>query len=98
MITTNNNNSFKQQRFLQRKNPESTDTHEYRWWVPLSYYSRNYLLRRIEWLSSENDSVALSGIEAGPNDWLVFNYDQRSPFFKIFDSSLILSYLCIATY
>lgn len=63
---------------MQRKNPDSTDTHEYRWWVPLTYVSSADGERNSEWLSDQDVSKTIENIGASVDDWVIFNYDQRS--------------------
>ncbi|KZS16444.1 Aminopeptidase N [Daphnia magna] len=49
-----------QERFLLRKDPSSTDTHVYRWWVPLTYTSGGSLVRQTQWLSKDQATKTIN--------------------------------------
>ena len=67
-----------QERFLLRKSANSTDTHIYRWWVPLTHVSGSNSARRSEWISDAEATKTIANLGVGANDWVIFNFDQQS--------------------
>lgn len=67
-----------QSRFLLRKDPNSSDTHVYRWWVPLSFHSPSNTTEKFQWMSDTEESITIQNTEALQNEWLIFNVDQKS--------------------
>jgi aminopeptidase N len=64
---------------LIRRNPNSTDTHVYRWWVPLTHTNGGDLLvRKTEWISKDQPSTTIGNLGASSDNWVIFNYDQQS--------------------
>ncbi|KAI9561562.1 hypothetical protein GHT06_012521 [Daphnia sinensis] len=74
-----------QERFLLRKDPGSTDTHVYRWWVPLTYTNGGSLVRQIQWLSKDQASRTISNLGA-TDKWVIFNYDQQNLYRVAYDT------------
>ena len=67
-----------QDRFLLRRDPNSTDTHVYRWWVPLTYSNSVNRTRRSDWMSNDEATKTITSLGASANDWVIFNIDQQS--------------------
>ena len=76
--TSDCNSCNAQDRFLIRKSANSTDTHIYRWWVPLSHTNGGNLLRKTEWISKDEASKTIANLGASSDNWVLFNYDQQS--------------------
>ena len=58
---------------------DSTDTHVYRWWVPLSYVTKaDPATKKSQWLSEEEATKTITVDGAESNGWVLFNYDQQS--------------------
>lgn len=84
-------------RFLQRKNPDSTDTHDYKWWVPLTYVSNADFNRKSDWLSDQETSKTID-VAASSNQWVIFNYDQQSMIYPIFFNRSFKNSTCCTDY
>ncbi|EFX67144.1 hypothetical protein DAPPUDRAFT_203795 [Daphnia pulex] len=79
--------SVSQDRFLIRKNPNSTDTHVYLWWVPLTHTNGGDLLvRKTEWISKDQPSTTIGNLGASSDNWVIFNYDQQNLYRVAYDS------------
>lgn len=74
-----------QERFLLVKNPDSTDTHDYKWWVPLTYTSMAELdfnkTSPSRWLSPDDSSITLRSLP-GEREWVIFNL-QETGYFRV---------------
>ena len=76
---------FHQERFLLRKNANSTDTHVYRWWVPLSYTTQatadfsNTAPSR--WLSKTDSEITIQNLPDS-SQWVIFNV-QETGYYRV---------------
>ncbi|KAA0203273.1 hypothetical protein HAZT_HAZT008388 [Hyalella azteca] len=73
-----------QERFLRVKSPNSTDTHDYKWWVPVSYTTQSSpdfsQTQPTYWIPSTEESITINGL---PNDqWIFFNL-QETGFYRV---------------
>nr|WBG54457.1 aminopeptidase N-like protein [Austinograea rodriguezensis] len=68
-----------QERFLLRKDPNSTDTHIYKWWVPLSYTTQATAdftsTAPSKWLSEADSKITIRSLPDG-SQWVIFNVQQ----------------------
>ncbi|CAL4078622.1 unnamed protein product, partial [Meganyctiphanes norvegica] len=68
-----------QERFLLVKNANSTDKHDYKWWVPLSYTTQDELnfanTKNKLWLNKNECQITLSGLPRS-NKWIIVNTQQ----------------------
>ncbi|KAF2365600.1 ERAP1-like C-terminal domain, partial [Trinorchestia longiramus] len=75
---------LKQKRFLLVNNPNSTDTHDYKWWVPVSYTTQSSpdftQTRPAYWISSAEDSITITGIPT--DEWVFFNL-QETGYYRV---------------
>ncbi|KAF2365601.1 ERAP1-like C-terminal domain, partial [Trinorchestia longiramus] len=73
-----------QERFLLVNNPNSTDTHDYKWWVPVSYTTQSSpdftQTRPAYWISSAEDSITITGIPT--DEWVFFNL-QETGYYRV---------------
>ncbi|XP_063887402.1 aminopeptidase N-like [Scylla paramamosain] len=74
-----------QERFLLRKDANSTDTHVYRWWVPLSYttqatadFSKTAPSR---WLSKTDSKITIQSLPDS-RQWVIFNL-QETGYYRV---------------
>ena len=76
---------YLQERFLLVKNSSSEDTHDYKWWIPISFTSEdspNFENTKSEiWMSSDE---AEKQIENLPDDdkWVIFNV-QEAGYYRV---------------
>lgn len=67
---------------MSRKNNDSTDTHDYKWWIPLTIKTgANPLGRTVDWLSTEDVEKTIP-IPAIGAQYVLLNIDQQSLFSK----------------
>ena len=67
---------------MSRKSDGSTDTHDYKWWVPLTIKTgANPLGRTVDWLSTEETEKTIA-IPAFDVQYVLLNIDQQSLFLK----------------
>ena len=71
-----------QQRFLLRKNENSTDQNVYSWWVPLTYTSSFSHPAEHFWMPGGSDSnqITIPKLPGSPDDWVIFNVGQEGNF------------------
>ncbi|KAF2365598.1 Peptidase M1 membrane alanine aminopeptidase N-terminal [Trinorchestia longiramus] len=88
-VTVNSDGSAKltQERFLMVKNPNSTDTHNYMWWVPISYTtedSADFNNTQPSLWMSQTDSTKMieSGMPTSSDQWVIFNI-QQTGYYKV---------------
>ncbi|XP_063887400.1 aminopeptidase N-like isoform X3 [Scylla paramamosain] len=71
--------------FLLRKDANSTDTHVYRWWVPLSYTTQattNFSKTApIRWLSKTDSKITIQSL-ANSRQWVIFNI-QETGYYRV---------------
>ncbi|XP_050688572.1 aminopeptidase N-like [Eriocheir sinensis] len=74
-----------QERFLLVKDPNSTDTHDYKWWVPLTYTSMSARdfnqTSPSKWLSPTESSLRLRSLPDN-GEWVIFNL-QETGYFRV---------------
>ncbi|XP_050688585.1 aminopeptidase N-like isoform X2 [Eriocheir sinensis] len=74
-----------QERFLQVKSPNSTDTHDYSWWVPLTYTSQDNPdfidTQTRRWMADTEKEITVSDLPAS-DQWVIFNVQERS-YYKV---------------
>nr|CAD7255859.1 unnamed protein product [Timema shepardi] len=89
----------RQERFLRNMSESPTDTHDYKWWVPLTYTTQSQLdfntTTAKTWLEASQDS-SLVDVSAASNEWILFNI-QETGFYRVnYDArnwALITNYL-----
>ncbi|XP_018019816.1 aminopeptidase N [Hyalella azteca] len=73
-----------QERFLLVKSPNSTDTHDYKWWVPVSYTTQSSpdfsQTQPSYWIPSTEESITIDGITDG--QWVFFNL-QETGYYRV---------------
>ncbi|KAF2365595.1 Peptidase M1 membrane alanine aminopeptidase N-terminal [Trinorchestia longiramus] len=73
-----------QERFLLVKNPNSTDTHDYKWWVPISYTTQGSpdftQTQPAYWIASTEESISIEGIPT--DEWVFFNL-QETGYYRV---------------
>lgn len=79
-----------QERFLLIVNPNSTDTHEYRWWVPITWVSQDNpdfsQTQASDWMSDTDVTLSISGLPSS-DSWVIFNVQQGSYYRVNYDES-----------
>lgn len=74
-----------QERFLLRKDPNSTDTHVYRWWVPLSYTTQATAdfsnTAPSSWLSKTDSEITMQSLPDS-GQWVIFNV-QETGYYRV---------------
>ncbi|KAG0728778.1 Endoplasmic reticulum aminopeptidase 1 [Chionoecetes opilio] len=74
-----------QERFLLRKDPNSTDSHAYKWWVPLSYTTQPSAdftqTAPSKWLSLADSQVTIHSLP-GSSEWVIFNL-QETGYYRV---------------
>lgn len=74
-----------QDRFLLVKNPESTDTHDYQWWIPLTYTSMAEgdfnKTSPSRWLSPADPSLTVTSLPSN-KEWVIFNV-QETGYYRV---------------
>ena len=67
------------ERFLLVKNPNSTDTHDYKWWVPITFATQDQPdfndTRPSSWMSSSETSKIITGMPS-KDKWMILNLQQ----------------------
>ncbi|XP_018019808.1 puromycin-sensitive aminopeptidase-like protein, partial [Hyalella azteca] len=75
-----------QERFLLVKNENSTDTHDYKWWVPISFTSEDAMnfndTRPSAWMDKTEPTKTISGLPTSPNKWVIVNL-QQTGYYKV---------------
>ncbi|XP_018019814.1 aminopeptidase N [Hyalella azteca] len=78
-----------QKRFLLVKSPNSTDTHDYKWWVPVSYTTQSSpdfsQTQPTYWIPNTEESITIDGIPDG--QWVVFNLQETGYYRVNYDSN-----------
>ncbi|XP_064115925.1 aminopeptidase N-like [Macrobrachium nipponense] len=74
-----------QERFLQVRRENSSDSHDYKWWVPVTYTGQgnpDFTSTKPQmWMSPSDSAVALGGLP--PHDqWVIFNI-QQTGFYRV---------------
>nr|CAD7423005.1 unnamed protein product [Timema monikensis] len=73
-----------QERFYLRRSGDSTDTHDYKWWVPLTYTSNtnhDFLSTTTRtWMNSASSQITINNLGASANDMGFYrvNYDAQN--------------------
>jgi len=79
-----------QERFLLVKNENSTDDHDYKWWIPLSYTTKEELdfnsTKNKLWLKDTEDQISVPGLPAS-DKWIIFNTQQTGYYRVNYDSN-----------
>lgn len=74
-----------QDRFLLVKNENSTDTHDYKWWVPLTYTdqaSRKFEnTQTMMWMKESEDEITISSLPTN-DQWVIFNL-QETGYYRV---------------
>lgn len=74
-----------QERFLLVKNENSTDTHDYKWWVPLTYTgqdSPNFDNTQTKvWMKDSEDKITISSLPS-KDQWVIFNL-QETGYYRV---------------
>lgn len=74
-----------QERFLLVKNPNSTDTHDYKWWVPLSYTTETSpdfeTTKPQRWMMDTEQQLTISSLPA-KDKWVIFNV-QETGYYRV---------------
>lgn len=74
-----------QNRFLLVKNANSTDNHDYMWWVPLTYTSEDnpdfQTTHPTSWMADTDKQVTVSSLPAS-DKWVIFNIQETS-YYKV---------------
>nr|CAD7599193.1 unnamed protein product [Timema genevievae] len=77
--------SVSQERFLIQRNPDSTDSHDYKWWIPLSYTRKTGAQFNVttpsRWLQANESQIVIENI-ADSSDWIIFNL-QESAYYRV---------------
>nr|CAD7397437.1 unnamed protein product [Timema poppensis] len=77
--------TVRQERFLRNMSESPTDTHDYKWWVPLTYTTQSQLdfntTTAKTWLEASQDS-SLVDVSAASNEWILFNI-QETGFYRV---------------
>nr|CAD7453868.1 unnamed protein product [Timema tahoe] len=77
--------SVSQERFLIQRNPDSTDSHDYKWWIPLSYTRKTGAQFNVTtpsiWLQANESQIVIENI-AESSDWIIFNL-QESAYYRV---------------
>nr|CAD7442360.1 unnamed protein product [Timema bartmani] len=75
-----------QERFLIRPSTGGTDTHDYKWWIPLTYTTKSEMdfisTETRAWLNATDTRATLTGLNVDPADWVVFNI-QETGFYRV---------------
>nr|CAD7567452.1 unnamed protein product [Timema californicum] len=75
-----------QERFLIRPATGGTDTHDYKWWIPLTYTTKSELdfvsTETRAWLNVTDTRATLTGLNVNRTDWVVFNI-QETGFYRV---------------
>ncbi|XP_047740791.1 aminopeptidase N [Hyalella azteca] len=75
-----------QERFLCVKNENSTDTHDYRWWVPISFTSEDAMnfndTRPSVWMNKTEATKTISSLPTSPDKWVIVNL-QQTGYYKV---------------
>ena len=66
-----------------RKASGINDTHEYSWWIPLTFIDKNDLANKLlDWISSnQREKTITAPNEIDRSSWILFNVDQMSEIF-----------------
>ena len=69
-----------------KKAENSTDTHDYKWWVPITYTTSDEMLfnetKPKMWMKPSQKMMTLEGMPTGPNDWVILNI-QQSGYYRV---------------
>ncbi|XP_071520248.1 aminopeptidase N-like [Panulirus ornatus] len=74
-----------QERFLMIKNENSTDTHDYKWWVPVTYTSQEAPdfenTQAVVWMNDSEAEITISSLPS-KDQWVIFNL-QETGFYRV---------------
>ncbi|XP_069173006.1 LOW QUALITY PROTEIN: uncharacterized protein [Procambarus clarkii] len=74
-----------QERFLLVKSANSSDTHDYKWWVPLTYTSQDdpnfNNTQAMEWMKDSEPEITISSLP-GKDQWVIFNL-QETGYYRV---------------
>ncbi|XP_063230526.1 uncharacterized protein LOC134535382 [Bacillus rossius redtenbacheri] len=77
--------TVEQERFLLHTSTSSSDYHDYKWWIPLTYTSKTIAnfanTTPAAWLPAENSQISIVS-SASANDWLIFNL-QETGYYRV---------------
>ncbi|CAG2060014.1 unnamed protein product, partial [Timema podura] len=75
-----------QERFLLTESSSSTDDHDYKWWVPLTFTTKTEKdftdTTTREWLKRTEDNKQLTTLTPLTSDWVIFNI-QQTGFYRV---------------
>nr|CAD7197139.1 unnamed protein product [Timema douglasi] len=78
--------SISQERFLLIPAINGTDTHDYKWWIPLTYTTKSELdfvdTETKQWLTATEESKQLTTPIINQEDWIIFNIQETS-FYRV---------------
>ncbi|KAK7027940.1 hypothetical protein SK128_026275 [Halocaridina rubra] len=81
--------SVSQERFLIVKSENSTDDHDYKWWVPLNYASAKdpdfNQTQAMIWMKNSEAEIAISSLPSS-NEWVIFNIQETGYYRVNYDS------------
>ncbi|XP_069189951.1 aminopeptidase N [Procambarus clarkii] len=74
-----------QERFLLVKSANSSDTHDYKWWVPLTYTSQDdpnfNNTQAMVWMKDSDPEITISSLP-GKDQWVIFNI-QETGYYRV---------------
>ncbi|KAK7075491.1 hypothetical protein SK128_020460 [Halocaridina rubra] len=79
-----------QERFLLVKNPNSTDTHDYKWWIPITFTSQN--VQDFDttfpsiWMSAAESEITINNLPDN-NVWVIFNIQETGYYRVTYDNN-----------
>ncbi|KAJ8889378.1 hypothetical protein PR048_008877 [Dryococelus australis] len=72
-----------QERFLLSRSTSPTDSHDYKWWIPLSYTNKTAAnfdnTAPATWLPADRSQISISGT-AATSDWLILNLQETGEY------------------
>nr|CAD7397313.1 unnamed protein product [Timema poppensis] len=78
--------SISQERFLLIPAINGTDTHDYKWWIPLTYTTKSELdfvdTETKQWLTATEESKQLTTPIINQEEWIIFNIQETS-FYRV---------------
>uniref|UniRef100_A0A6A7FVN9 Aminopeptidase N n=1 Tax=Hirondellea gigas TaxID=1518452 RepID=A0A6A7FVN9_9CRUS len=77
--------TFKQERFLLVKNPNSTDTHDYKWWVPITFTTQDNpdftSTKPSFWMADTDITKTVAGMPSS-GKWVIVNM-QETGYYRV---------------
>ncbi|KAJ8889371.1 hypothetical protein PR048_008870 [Dryococelus australis] len=75
--------TIEQERFLLSSSTSPTDSHDYKWWIPLSYTNKTAAnfntTTPATWLPANLSQISFSDA-SDTNDWLIFNLQETGEY------------------